>query len=77
MSQNLYTSNRRFQFERMDPEMVEVLRAKTPAERLEIAQGMFRAAQRMIGSHLRAEHPEWDEAQVEQEVARRISLGSG
>jgi hypothetical protein len=57
--------------------MVEVLRAKTPAERLAIAHGMFRSAQRMIGSHLRAVHPEWDEARVEQEVARRISLGSG
>lgn len=57
--------------------MFEVLRAKTPAERLAITHGMFRSAQRMIGSPLRAEHAEWDEARVEQEVARRISLGSG
>lgn len=61
----------------MNPEMVAVLRAKQPAERLAIANGMFRSAQRMIASHLRAEHPDWDSDRIEEEVARRISRGSG
>lgn len=63
--------------ERMDPEMAAVLRGKTGAERLAIAFGMFRAARRMIASQLRAEHPEWDDAAVERETARRIASGSG
>ena len=40
--------------------MARVLAQKTGAERLAIADGMFRSARRMIESHLRAEHPEWD-----------------
>jgi hypothetical protein len=63
--------------DRMDSDMIEVLRAKAPAERLAIAHGMFQSAQRMLSSHLRAEHPAWDETRLEQEVARRIALGSG
>ena len=69
--------SRPLRIERMDPEMVEVLRAKSGAERLAIAFGMFRSARRMIESQLRAEHREWDEGQIEREVARRIALGSG
>jgi hypothetical protein len=63
--------------ERMDPEMVEVLRAKSGAERLAIAFGMFRSARRMIASQLRAEHPDWDDETLQREIARRIALGSG
>jgi Rv0078B-related antitoxin len=61
----------------MDPEMAEFLRAKTGAERLQIAFGMFRSARRMIASQLRAEHPDWDEATLEREVGRRVAGGSG
>jgi hypothetical protein len=63
--------------ERMDPEMVEVLRAKSGAERLAIAFGMFRSARRMIANQLRAEHPDWDDETLQREVARRIARGSG
>lgn len=63
--------------ESLDPEMVRVLAAKSGAERLAIAAGMFRAARRMIASHLRAENPQWSEAMVQDEVALRISRGSG
>ena len=57
--------------------MVEVLRAKSGAERLAIAFGMFRSARRMIASQLRSEHPDWDDETLQREVARRIALGSG
>jgi len=70
-------ASRPLRIERMDPEMVEVLRAKSGAERLAIAFGMFRSARRMIASQLRAEHPDWDEETLQREVARRIALGSG
>ena len=59
----------------LDDAMVEVLRAKTGAERQRIANEMFRMAQRMIRSSLRARHPDWDEERLPRETARRISHG--
>ena len=61
--------------ELMDPMMVEVLRSKTPAERLAIAFGMWRSARVMIRGALRQEHPEWSDDQINHELARRMSHG--
>lgn len=61
----------------VDSEMAAVLAAKTGAERLAIAAGMFRSARRMLESHLRASHPTWSDEQVGEEVARRLSHGAG
>jgi hypothetical protein len=60
----------------MDEEMAQVIRAKTGAERLRIASGMYASARRMLLSHLRAEHTDWDEARIQQEAARRLSHGA-
>ena len=60
----------------LDDAMAEVLRAKTGAERLRIANDMFRMAQRLMRSSLRARHPDWDEARLTRETARRISNGA-
>jgi hypothetical protein len=62
-------------FEVIDDEMAQVIRDKTGAERLQIASGMFHSARQMILSHLRAEHPDWDESRIQQEAARRLSGG--
>ena len=59
----------------VDDEMAAVLRRKSGAERLRIANGLFRTAQRLIRSRLRAEHPDWTEQQITREIARRISHG--
>ena len=66
----------RGQIEVLDDEMVQMLRRKSGAERLAIASGMFASARQMIASTLRAEHPEWDEHQVNEETARRLSHGN-
>ncbi len=66
----------RGQIEVVDDAMAAVLRAKTGAERLAIASGLFASARRMLTSHLQAEHPEWDAARVAREVARRLSHGA-
>jgi hypothetical protein len=71
------SDRRSLRIEHMAPEIVEVLRAKSGTERMQIAFGMFRAAQRMVASQLRAEHPDWDDEAVQREVARRIASGSG
>ncbi len=60
----------------LDDAMADVLRQKTPAERLAIANSMWRFAQRMIESTLRAEHPDWNHEQIQRETANRLSHGA-
>jgi hypothetical protein len=60
----------------VDDDMARIFRAKTGAERLKIASDMFASARRMIASHLAAEHPDWDEEQIQRETSRRISHGA-
>jgi hypothetical protein len=60
----------------LDDRMAEVLRQKTGAERLAIAFGLFSSARRMLISNLRAAHPDWSEAQINREAARRLSHGA-
>ncbi len=64
------------QIEVMDDAMVEVLRAKTPAERLAIADGMWRSARRIIRFKVQADNPSWPDERVDQETARRLSHGA-
>jgi hypothetical protein len=59
----------------VDEEMAAVYRAIPPVRRLQLMSDMFTSARRMILSHLRAEHPEWSEAQVNDEAGRRLSHG--
>ena len=59
----------------MDDVMAEVLRQKTPAERIEIGFSLLRSAQRMLRVHLASTHPDWDERRLRREVARRLSHG--
>lgn len=63
--------------ERLDDQMADVLRERSGAQRLAIAHEMFESARRMLASHLTAEHPDWDAERIAQEVARRLSHGSG
>ena len=60
----------------IDDEMARIIRANTGAERLRIASGMYASARKMLLSHLRAEHGDWDEQRIVQEAARRLSHGA-
>ena len=62
--------------ELIDDETARHLRALSGAERLRIASGMFAAARRMLRSHLAAEHADWDDRRLQDEVTRRLS-GTG
>lgn len=57
-------------------DVVAILRRKTGAERLRIAACMYSAARDMLLSHLRHEHPEWEERRLIREAARRLSHGT-
>lgn len=63
-------------FEMLEDGMVPVLRAKTPAERLAIAHGMWRFARDTISAVLHKQYPDWTDPQIQKELARRISHGA-
>jgi len=64
------------QIEVVDDTVAEILRRKTPAERIQIACDLWASVQRMLITHLRKTHPEWNSKKVEQEVAKRLSHGA-
>ena len=64
------------QIEVLDDVMAEIFKKKTPAERLQIAFGMWRSARKQLLCHLRSLHPEWSEEQIEKAVAKRLSHGA-
>ena len=66
----------RLRIEMVDEQMASVLRRKTGAERLKIANGLFRMARRLIRSRVKSEHSDWTDLQVDAEVARRILHGT-
>jgi hypothetical protein len=62
--------------ESVDEAMAEIYRRKTPAQRLQIAFGLWRSTKILLSNILRSLHPEWDEKRLQHEVARRISHGA-
>lgn len=63
------------QIEVVDEFMARVLRDKSGAERLHIADGLFSFARELIESSIRAAHPDWEEGRIRAETAKRISHG--
>ena len=59
----------------IDDRVVEILRKKTPAERLAIVDGLWRFARDQIHAIIAREHPDWPEDEVRRQVARRMSQG--
>lgn len=58
--------------ELLDEAMVEVLRRKTPAERVAMVFDAERTMRLMLEAHLRWRHPDWDMPTVMRAIARRI-----
>jgi hypothetical protein len=67
---------RDFHLEGLDEDMARVLAAKTGAERLAIAEGLFISAREMLRCHLTSAHPDWSEDEVNNETVRRLSHGA-
>ena len=62
--------------ETLDPLVAEILRGKTPAERVAMITSAHRLMCKLIEGPLRQKYPKWTDAQIRDEVARRLLLGS-
>lgn len=56
----------------LDDDMVQVLKSKTPVERVAMVLDANRTMRLMLESHFRERHPEWDQPQIAAAVARRL-----
>ena len=59
----------------LDDLMTQVLKNKTPQERIMITLNMWSSAKKQLTNFLHALHSEWSEKEIQQEVARRLSHG--
>lgn len=60
----------------IDDMMANVLREKTPQQRLAIAFNMWSFAQKQLTHYLRSIHTDWNDEKIQQEVAKRLSYGN-
>ena len=59
--------------EQATPEQIEILRAMSGERRLRLAEGLYWWARKVKLAGLRAQHPDWPEERLKNEV-RRIFL---
>jgi hypothetical protein len=69
------TEKRLPRIEILDEAIVEVLRRKSPAERLEMAMAANRLVRMRLEGHLYTLHPDWNAKQIQEEIARRVNRG--
>jgi len=60
----------------LDDQMVKVLKAKRPQERLAIAFNMWSFAKNQLINYLTDLHPEWSKERIQKDVARRLLHGA-
>jgi hypothetical protein len=68
------------QIEVVDERVAEILKTKTPAERVLMGCEANETARAILEAHLTSQQPNWDREEVLAEVARRMlgeDLGSG
>lgn len=64
------------QIEVVDDIVAEILKKKSPAERLKIGLGMWHSARVQLLSNIKSLHPAWDKEKIQREAARRLSHGA-
>jgi hypothetical protein len=68
---------RPFCVEVVDDSLIEVLRSKSAAERVQMISDANRTARLLASAGIRYQHPDWDEAQIHAEVLKRVCGGTG
>ncbi|HEY4259661.1 MAG TPA: hypothetical protein VGM98_05870 [Schlesneria sp.] len=61
--------------ELLDPEVVAMLKAKSPAEKLGMAFQIQKLARGVLFSRIRSQHPEWTPQEIDKAVAQRMNCG--
>ena len=64
------------QIEVVDERVAEILRRKTPGERMAMVGAAWRSARIWIECAVRSQHQDWDEDRVAAEVRRRMRGGT-
>jgi hypothetical protein len=62
--------------EQLDAMTVQILSAKMPKERLAMAFHAHKLVKNRIRAHLKFEHSDWSEQEIDAEVARRLLWNS-
>ncbi len=60
----------------IDEQMADILSRKTDVERLRSVDTFWNSARAILKASIRHDHPEWNESQIDREVAHRISNGA-
>ena len=63
--------------ELLDEDYAEVLRTKTPTERVAMALEANRFVRLRLEAHLRELHADWSDQEIAAEIARRMLYGTG
>lgn len=66
----------KMKLEILDEKMIEILKQKSPQERLSIAFNLWKTARKFLVNHLKNTHPDWDEEKIRMEVLKRFLYGS-
>ena len=60
----------------LDAQMIEILKTKTPQQRLAIAFDMWSSAKKQLINYLHSVHSDWDDKKIHNEAVRRLSHGA-
>ena len=60
----------------IDDDLAEVLRTKSPAEKIQMIGDANRTARLLAAAGVRFQHPDWNDSQVHTEVLRRVCGGT-
>ena len=63
--------------ERLDERQAAIYRGMTGAQRLAIANGIWRSVRTITEAAVRSRHPDYDDDQVARSVAELMSRGTG
>ncbi len=69
--------SQKMNIELVDDRVIEIMRRKTPAERIAMILDANDTARSLAAAGIRYGHPNWDEDQLQAEVARRILGDTG
>jgi hypothetical protein len=63
---------RAVQIERLDPKLVEVYRSWSPEKRMKVGSDQMLFVRAFLRSAVTDKHPDWNEDEIQREIARRI-----